>query len=137
MPCFTFLCYTWDKCNEGSGRKAVKRTLILDDSELIMVVKKDVVEQIDENRGEMNRTEFVNLLIQKQLQEFYDKPEDYATREDLNQSTQAVQQVLHNFVEFFLTYGLMMGQAPQTQTLQQLHDQVRALNSPPAPGEES
>lgn len=43
---------------------AQKRTLILDEDDLILVVKEDVVKQVDENRGEMNRTEFVNHLIQ-------------------------------------------------------------------------
>ena len=47
----------------------MRRTLLLDEDDLIMVVKEDVVKQIDENRGEMNRTEFVNYLIQCQLKE--------------------------------------------------------------------
>jgi hypothetical protein len=46
----------------------MKRTLALDEDDLIMVVKQDVVEQIDANRGEMNRTEYVNYLIQTQLE---------------------------------------------------------------------
>ena len=41
----------------------MRRTLLLDENDLIMVVKEDVVKQIDENRGELNRTEFVNYLI--------------------------------------------------------------------------
>ena len=47
----------------------MRRTLVLDEDDLIMVVKEDIVKQIDENRGEMNRTEFVNYLIQCQLKE--------------------------------------------------------------------
>ena len=50
---------------------AQKRTLILDEDDLILVVKEDVVKQVDENRGEMNRTEFVNHLIQSQLKECF------------------------------------------------------------------
>ncbi|MFC1962241.1 hypothetical protein ACFLWN_04285 [Chloroflexota bacterium] len=34
---------------------------------VILVVNKDVVKMIDEHRGEMNRTEFVNFLIHSQL----------------------------------------------------------------------
>ena len=47
----------------------MRRTLLLDEDDLIMVVKEDIVKQIDEHRGEMNRTEFVNYLIQCQLKE--------------------------------------------------------------------
>ena len=94
-----------------------------------MVVRKDVVAQIDENRGELTRTEFVNLLIQKQLKEFYEKP-DYVTREELAESTRAVQQVLHNFLEFFLTYRLLAEQPLQPQAVNNLHDQVSALDNP-------
>ena len=53
---------------EGRNR-TMRRTLVLNEDDLIMVIKDDVVKQIDENRGEMNRTEFVNYLIQYQLQE--------------------------------------------------------------------
>lgn len=113
----------------------MKRTLILDDSELIMVVRKDVVAQIDENRGELTRTEFVNLLIQKQLREFYEKP-DYITREELAASVRATQQVLHNFLEFLLTHGLMQEQPPQPRLVEDLHEQVRALGNPAPTDEE-
>ena len=52
----------------------MRRTLMLDEDDLVMVVKDDVVKQIDENRGEMKRTEFVNYLIQYQLKENQNPP---------------------------------------------------------------
>ncbi len=59
----------------------MKRTLVLDEDDLIMVVKEDIVKQIDEHRGELNRTEFVNYLIQCQLRNISEK-RAYLTLED-------------------------------------------------------
>ena len=89
-----------------------------------MVVRKDVVEQIDENRGEMTRTEFVNFLIQSQLKEFYEK-RDYVTQEEFGQFTQSMKKTLHDFLEFFLTYSMMIEKQQQPQVSQKLQQQVR------------
>ena len=101
-----------------------------------MVVRKDVVEQIDENRGEMTRTEFVNLLIQSQLKEFYEK-RDYATREEFDQFTQSMKKTLHDFLEFFLTYSMMIEKQQQPQVSQKLHQQVRKALDNSSDGAES
>ena len=89
-----------------------------------MVVKKDVVEQIDENRGEMTRTEFVNLLIQSQLKEFYEK-RDYVTKEEFGQFMESTKKTLHDLLEFFLTYSMMIEKQQQPQVSQQLNQQAR------------
>ena len=83
----------------------MKRTLVLDEDDLIMVVKEDIVKQIDENRGEMNRTEFVNYLIQCQLKE-QSNQKDSVTREEYNQFVYQMTGLLHNFLQFFISYGM-------------------------------
>ncbi len=72
-----------------------------------MVVKEDVVKQVDENRGEMNRTEFVNHLIQCQLREHYNQ-QDYITKEEFQHFTQEIMELLHNFLQFFVSYGIVL-----------------------------
>ena len=67
----------------------MRRTLILDEEDLVMVVKEDVVKQIDENRGEMNRTEFVNYLIQCQLKDAYNQ-QDCVNREEFQHFSSAI-----------------------------------------------
>ena len=89
-----------------------------------MVVRKDVIEQVDENRGEMTRTEFVNLLIQSQLKEFYEK-RDYVTKEEFGQFMESTKKTLHDFLEFFLTYSMMIEKQQQPQVSQQLKQQAR------------
>jgi len=105
------------------------RTLILDEDDLVMVVKKDVVEQIDENRGEMNRTEFVNYLIQCQLKECYSQY-NYLTKEEFQRFTQEIMGLLHNFLQFFVSYGMALGRQPYNEDFQALSQQLESFDRP-------
>ena len=106
----------------------MRRTLILDEDELVMVVGKDVVEQVDENRGEMNRTEFVNFLIQSQLKECSEK-HNYVDKEEFDQSVQEIKELLRSFLEFFLSHGLAMGSRLQDKSLEEWNQKLEALDS--------
>jgi hypothetical protein len=107
----------------------VRRTLVLNEEDLVMVVKEDIVKQIDENRGEMNRTEFVNFLIQAQLKECF-KEQSYVTKAELKQFTQEITQLLHNFLEFFVSYGMSLGKRPQNNEFQSLTQQLDDIDKP-------
>jgi len=107
----------------------MRRTLILDEDDLVMVVKEDVVKQIDENRGEMNRTEFVNHLIQYQLRECYNQ-QDYITKEEFQGFTQGIMELLHNFLQFFVSYGMALGRRPHNEDFQALSQQLESLDRP-------
>jgi len=114
----------------------MRRTLLLDEDDLIMVVKEDVVKQIDENRGEMNRTEFVTYLIQSQLKERYNQ-HDYVKKEEFQQFTQEIMELLHNFLQFFVSYGMAMGKRQEIEDFQSLNQQLESLNKPDEETEES
>ncbi|MGD0795559.1 MAG: hypothetical protein ABR958_08285 [Dehalococcoidales bacterium] len=105
----------------------MRRTLVLDEDDLIMVVKEDIVKQIDENRGEMNRTEFVNYLIQCQLKEQFDK-RDSVSMEEFQQFARQMTGLLHNFLQFFISYGMAMGQGKNNEDIQALNEQLDSLN---------
>jgi len=98
-----------------------------------MVVKEDVVKQLDENRGEMNRTEFVNYLIQYQLKERFNR-QDYATKEELHKFTKEIMELLNNFLQFFVSYGMALGRPPHHEDFRQLKNQ---LESPDKSDEEN
>ena len=104
----------------------MKRTLLLDENDLIMVVKEDVVKQIDENRGELNRTEFVNYLIQCQLDE-QDNQEKYVKREDMDDFMRQIMELLHNFLQFFVSYGMSLGKSQQNEELETLNQQLESF----------
>jgi hypothetical protein len=107
----------------------MRRTLLLDEDDLIMVVKEDVVKQIDEHRGEMNRTEFVNYLIQCQLKE-HSNQKDYITKEEFQQFTSQMMELLHNFLQFFISYGMTAGSGQPELDIQELSQQLEAFYRP-------
>ena len=104
----------------------MKRTLLLDENDLIMVVKEDVVKQIDKNRGELNRTEFVNYLIQCQLDE-QDNQEQYVKREEIDNFMRQIMELLHNFLQFFVSYGMSIGKSQQNEDFQNLNQQLESF----------
>jgi uncharacterized pyridoxal phosphate-containing UPF0001 family protein len=104
----------------------MKRTLLLDEDDLIMVVKEDVVKQIDEHRGEMNRTEFVNYLIQCQLKE-QNSQKKGVTREEFQAFTRQMTDTLHNFLQFFVSYGMSIGRTQPETDVQLLNKQLETL----------
>jgi hypothetical protein len=105
----------------------MRRTLLLDENDLIMVVKEDVVKQIDENRGELNRTEFVNYLIQCQLNGQDDR-QRYVTKEDFEDFNRQMMELMHNFLQFFISYGMSLGKNPQTDNFEILNQQIESFN---------
>jgi len=114
---------------------SIRRTLTLNEDDLIMVVKDDIVKQIDKNRGEMNRTEFVSYLIQSQLKECQNPP-NYVTKEEFQQFTQKIVELLHNFLQFFVSYGMALGKRQQDVEFQVLNQQLESLDSPDEKTEE-
>ena len=104
----------------------MKRTLVLDENDLIMVVKEDVVAQIDEHRGELTRTEFVNYLIQCQLREQQGR-RDYVSAAEFKEFSRQMSELVYNFLQFFISYGMTIGPARQDIDLQQLGAQLETL----------
>ena len=104
----------------------MKRTLLLDEDDLIMVVKEEVVKQIDEHRGEMNRTEFVNYLIQCQLKEQKSQKKG-VSKEEFQVFTRQMTDTMHNFLQFFVSYGMSMGKTQPNEDVQLLNKQLESL----------
>jgi hypothetical protein len=111
---------------------AQKRVLILDDEALVMVVDKGVVKQVDENRGEMTRTEFVNFLIQSQLKEEH-RSRNYIDKEEFHHFVQEVKGLLRNFLDFFLTLELSK---QQDNGFEEWRRKVETLGAPENPDSE-
>ena len=104
----------------------MKRTLLLDENDLIMVVKEDIVKQIDENRGELNRTEFVNYLIQCQLND-QNNQNQYITKEEFEYFNRQMMELLHNFLQFFVSYGMSLGKPQPDEDFDLLNQQLESF----------
>ncbi|MFC1916016.1 hypothetical protein ACFLW4_04900 [Chloroflexota bacterium] len=94
----------------------------------MLIVDAEVGRKIDENRCDMNYSEFLNFLIDSQLKEEVGD-QNHVDREEFNQFTLGIKELLRNFLEFFLSYGLELGKQPQDKTFQELSQKLQALAS--------
>ncbi len=94
----------------------------------MLIVDAEVVKKVDENRGDMNRSDFINFLIGSCLKEDSGK-QNYITKEEFNQFQQGTRELLRNFLEFFISYGLELGKQPKDKTFEELSQKLQALGS--------
>jgi len=94
----------------------------------MLIVDSEVVRRVDENRGDMSRSDFVNFLINSCLKED-SKKQNYITKEDFSHFQQGTRELLRNFLEFFVSYGLELGKQPTDKTFEELSQKLQALGS--------
>ncbi len=94
----------------------------------MLIVDAEVARKVDENRGDMNRSDFINFLIGSCLQEGSEK-QNYITKEEFSQFQQGTRELLRNFLEFFISYGLELGKQPKDKTFDELSQKLQALGS--------
>ncbi len=104
----------------------MRRTLVLNEDDLVMVVKEDIVKQIDDHRGEMNRTEFVNYLIQCQLKEQLNQ-KNGISKEEFQQFRRQTLELLRNMLEIFVVSGMSMDESQQNEGVQVLNQQLESF----------
>lgn len=96
----------------------------------MLIVDAELVRRIDDNRGEMSRPEFINFLIDSQLREKGKDNNSGVTKEEFYQFQEGIKELLRNFLEFFITYGLELGKQPQDNELEQLSQRLQSLGNP-------
>jgi hypothetical protein len=94
----------------------------------MLIIDAELVRKIDENRGDMSRSEFLNFLIDSQLTEETGR-ENYIDKEEFYQFAQGIRELLRNFLEFFISYGLELGKQPKDEAFEELSQKLQALES--------
>jgi hypothetical protein len=99
----------------------------------MFIVDVEVARKVDESRGEMSRSEFIDFLIEGQLREDKEHKGDtinknYVTKEELHQSLQGIKELLRSFLEFFLSYGLEVGKHSD-KNFNELSQKLQALTN--------
>ena len=92
----------------------------------MLIVDAELVKKIDENRGDMNRSEFISFLIDSQLKE-ESVEQNYISKEEFRQFERGIKDLLRNFLEFFISYGLELGKQSQDKTFEELSQKLQAL----------
>ncbi len=94
----------------------------------MLIVDAEVVRKIDENRGDMNHSDFISFLIDSCLKEDSGK-QSYVNKDEFNQFQQGTRELLRNFLEFFISYGLELGKQPKDKTFEELSQKLQDLGS--------
>ena len=80
----------------------------------ILVVPADLAQKIDENRGDTSRAEFIDALIDNLVAEKTETKKNdavkYATQAELSVFEQDMKQLLKSFLDFFMSYGMELGE---------------------------
>ncbi len=95
----------------------------------ILVLPTELVEKIDGSRGDVSRAEFIDALIDNLVKEKSERKENvqYATREELSAFEQDMKQLLKNFLDFFVSYGLELGENGQQIELDKFTSKLQGL----------
>jgi len=92
----------------------------------MLIVDTELVKKIDDNRGDMSYSEFINFLIDSHLREDV-KRGNGISREEFHQFQEGTKELLRNFLEFFISYGLELGKEPKDKEFEQLTQRLQAL----------
>ncbi len=97
----------------------------------MLIVDAELMQKIDENRGDMGRAEFINFLINSQLEESsVSQPNrNYVEREEFQEFAQGMKELLRNFLDFFISYGMELGEPPKNQSFDELVKKLQVLSS--------
>jgi hypothetical protein len=96
----------------------------------MLIVDAELVKKIDDNCGDMGRSEFINFLIESELKEKEEgKKQGSVTREEFHQFQEGTKELLRNFLEFFISYGLELGKQPSDNEFEQLARKLQSLGS--------
>ena len=94
----------------------------------MLIVDGEVAKKVDENRGEMSRSEFLKFIIDSKLQEDTGN-QSYVSREEYQQFALGIKELLRNFLEFFISYGLELGKQPEDKTFDELSQKLQSLSN--------
>lgn len=98
----------------------------------MLIVDEEILTKIDQNRGDMSRAEFINFLINSQLGEDESATAispQYVNREEFQEFTQGMKDLLKRFLDFFISYGLELGQEPKDGTFSELVQKLQTLSA--------
>ena len=98
----------------------------------MMVLPAEVVLRVDENRGDVSRAEFINLLLDNHLGNGdQEQQPQFVTWESLAELESGMKELLRSFLEFFITYGLEIGKDSGETDLEALTERLKEVPDPP------
>ena len=96
----------------------------------MLIVPTELVKKIDENRGDLGQAEFLSFLIDNSLGG-ESVAERFVTREAFRELEQGMKDLMRNFLDFFISYGMELGQRPGGDEMEALSQRLQHLGTPP------
>jgi hypothetical protein len=94
----------------------------------MLILDAELVKKIDDNRGDLGRSEFIDFLIESGLKEKEEgKKQGSVTREEFHQFQEGTKELLRSFLEFFISYGLELGKQPGDSEFEHLSHKLQTL----------
>ena len=94
----------------------------------MLIVDSELAKRIEENRGDMSISEFINFLIDTQFSKNVTGPSNnHVTKEEFRQFEQGIRELLRNFLEFFLSYGMELGKQSPNKELDKLSQKLQDM----------
>ena len=95
----------------------------------MLILPSDLVQKIDDNRGDVSQEEFINFLITSRLEQ-KSTDEKYVTKEAIGEFEQEIKDLLRSFLEFFISYGLEFGRQSDNNDMDALTQKLQNLAAP-------
>jgi len=80
-------------------------------SRRMLVLPTELVDAINENRGDLTQAQFIEFLIDSHLEQELPK-ERYATQQELVTLEQELKGLLRSFLDFSISYNMDLGRKP-------------------------
>jgi len=86
----------------------------------MLILPEETVKRIDDNRGDMAQSDFLDFLLDIHLKpnskkQSKEATEEFVTKEELKEFEHVVKGLLRNFIEFFTSYALELGIQPTSK----------------------
>ena len=124
----------------------------------MLIVPAELIKKIDDNRGDMSQAEFLDYIIESHfkvetketgravqaeidvlrsdLKDIVQREKKLATKDELQAFHEDTKKLLKSFVDFFVGYGLELGEKSSAFDLKDLTSKLKSLESE-TPGDES
>ena len=93
----------------------------------MLIVPEELIDKINNNRGDMSQSEFVEFLIDSQFKKEPEKKQNYVTKEEFQAFEQDIKKLLRSFLEFFVSYGLELGKQSPKSEFEELTSRLHEL----------
>ena len=98
----------------------------------MLIVPAELVRKIDENRGDMTQADFIEFLIDSQVQESVKEPaaidtKEFATKDEMKSFEEDIKKLLKSFLDFFVGYGLELGKESPHPEFEELTSKLHEL----------